>query len=459
MPQMKRKYKKKSSPVANVNKDTTTREGENLPSVSNICKRNASKDKKNELNCTKRVRHNIVESNNDHETDHSDSQGSSESRSKRKSSATRSSVVRATFVEDDQTVTMEVPGDEELFPDDVSDKEDKDGPLDLKEDSINNNASTSVQKVQGRSVRSRSKSPAHTLNVSISEEQQEAIIGTAVSRTEQMIQRSGLLEVADLLKQHFGSPSGNVGAGKESFNDGNQNTHNSQRDLQQGNSQSSQSEVTIYHNAVEDRTGERHFSSSSDEGAMNVSNETMDADVNLNGPNQVESIIEKFIAENRIQYRRRTDDKGEKSRSPMRQMSLVEEDPDPQPSTSRDMDRVDRLICDAENNRARILQTPGNVEAGLNIIQNAVYSAIVDESYMVVAAHVDQLMKDKICKGEYVDFAELIPKDRVFIEDDGRMQLVVKNGQTYWTSVQDTTAINSFHRWEVAFRVFSDIYS
>ena len=38
------------------------------------------------------------------------------------------------------------------------------------------------------------------------------------------------------------------------------------------------------------------------------------------------------------------------------------------------------------------------------------------------------------------------------------MELIVKNGKTFWTLVTETVSINSYFKWEQAFRTFSDIY-
>ena len=78
---------------------------------------------------------------------------------------------------------------------------------------------------------------------------------------------------------------------------------------------------------------------------------------------------------------------------------------------------------------------------------------------MSVAAHVDESTKEKIKIGQYVDFARLVPKDRVLAEDNNCVQLVMKGGGTYFVlASESTTLINSVSRWDQAFRVFSDIY-
>ena len=68
-------------------------------------------------------------------------------------------------------------------------------------------------------------------------------------------------------------------------------------------------------------------------------------------------------------------------------------------------------------------------------------------------------LKNKIGEGQYVDFAKLIPKDRVMMEDDNRVQLVMKGGGTFFVPANESsTVISNLHRWDQAFRVFSDVY-
>ena len=84
---------------------------------------------------------------------------------------------------------------------------------------------------------------------------------------------------------------------------------------------------------------------------------------------------------------------------------------------------------------------------------------MVDEHFLLVAAHLDETTRKKIINSEYVDFSKLLQRDRVLEDEDGHMQMLVHNGQTYFVPVQDTLAINSYGRWEQAFRVFSDVYT
>ena len=89
-------------------------------------------------------------------------------------------------------------------------------------------------------------------------------------------------------------------------------------------------------------------------------------------------------------------------------------------------------------------------------VENAV---LIDQDYLLVGNHVDESTQEKIVKGEYVDFGKLLPKDKILAEEDGRMELIFKNGKSYWTPVSQTVIINNFAKWEQAFRIFCDIYT
>ena len=104
------------------------------------------------------------------------------------------------------------------------------------------------------------------------------------------------------------------------------------------------------------------------------------------------------------------------------------------------------MIQQAEAAKARMFTATGNNHAH-NFNSQLTSSPLVDEGYIVVSAHLDKQMMTKIKAGEYVDFGKLIPKDRV-IDDDGRMELCVRNGWTFWMSVTNSVSINNFAKWE-----------
>ena len=49
----------------------------------------------------------------------------------------------------------------------------------------------------------------------------------------------------------------------------------------------------------------------------------------------------------------------------------------------------------------------------------------MDQDYLVVGNHIDEVTQEKIRSGQYIDFSKLIPKDRILTEDEGRMELVI----------------------------------
>ena len=83
----------------------------------------------------------------------------------------------------------------------------------------------------------------------------------------------------------------------------------------------------------------------------------------------------------------------------------------------------------------------------------------MDEKYALVGNHVEMSLKRKIQEGDYVNFARLIPRDKVIAQQDERIELVNVNGKPSFRPVSDTEFINNFGKWEQAFRMFSMIYT
>ena len=131
--------------------------------------------------------------------------------------------------------------------------------------------------------------------------------------------------------------------------------------------------------------------------------------------------------------------------------------------------RALEAIQEAESAKARIYEISGKERGAQcelddpviqSLNQGFTHSMMVDEGFMFVASHIDPVLKNKIEKGEYVRFSKLIARDRVEVEEEVRMEMVNKDGKPVWVpaSEKDLTTVNSFNRWEQAFRVFSDIY-
>ena len=113
---------------------------------------------------------------------------------------------------------------------------------------------------------------------------------------------------------------------------------------------------------------------------------------------------------------------------------------------------ADRAVIDAECFKATVAPPKGN------------YQDDNDDDFFHVTCHVDPGMIQKIEKGEFVDLEKLIPKERFGYaayrhSDENRMELVNRQGMTYFVPVSDREKITGIKRWDQAFRVYAAIYS
>ena len=104
-------------------------------------------------------------------------------------------------------------------------------------------------------------------------------------------------------------------------------------------------------------------------------------------------------------------------------------------------DRVRDMIQQAEAAKARMFANTGKQLPPFVTSP----TAIVDEGYIVVGAHLEDNMINKIKNGEYVNFGKLLPKDRI-TEEDGKMDMFIKNGRAFWMPVNNAVAINNFSK-------------
>ena len=227
----------------------------------------------------------------------------------------------------------------------------------------------------------------------------------------------------------------------------------------------SQSEETIYKRAV----WSVRDSSSTDEGPADTSDEC---------PNTSDDLVDQLINTSIVDRRRErlvSYDRGGRddytpvkdcrsrgshhySRENSRERSRTCEcsgtrDRTPLPPTPQQ--RAEAMIREAETAKMQILTTSGKID----LSRDFVHSVMVDESFSVVAGHVDETTYGKIIKGQYVDFSKLIPKDKLHYDEEEVLQLVRRNGLTFYQPVKEGTSVTNFNRWEQAFRVFSNIYT
>ena len=120
-------------------------------------------------------------------------------------------------------------------------------------------------------------------------------------------------------------------------------------------------------------------------------------------------------------------------------------------------DRADQIILEAEQYKAMVDQPTGNTEniQSLNVNQGP---GISDDEFFHLTCHIDMNIRSKIEKGGFVELEKLLPRDRND-RTEGKLELVNRDGQTYFAPSQRDSRITNIRRWEQAFRIYAAIYS
>ena len=111
-----------------------------------------------------------------------------------------------------------------------------------------------------------------------------------------------------------------------------------------------------------------------------------------------------------------------------------------------------KLVRDAELNRANMFEVPGK--------DNKNITSVIDEDYQMIDAHIDNSLRAKILNFEFIDFSQLIAKNRATRDDEGqRLEIVNRNGLSYLSPISDreNVTISTYNRWEQVFRVYSNV--
>ena len=130
------------------------------------------------------------------------------------------------------------------------------------------------------------------------------------------------------------------------------------------------------------------------------------------------------------------------------------------PSNPKDPEeQANEVIKNAERAKERMFEVPGR-QPLLNsgVVTGSVAS--MDEDYQMIDAHVEESFKLKIVNWEYIDFSKLLSRGRTIREDEHQcLEIINKNGLSYLSPVSDrqNVQINSYAKWEQAFRVYSNI--
>ena len=109
------------------------------------------------------------------------------------------------------------------------------------------------------------------------------------------------------------------------------------------------------------------------------------------------------------------------------------------------------LIKDAEGRRGTMYEVSGKV-GRFNTSQ-------IDEDYQMLDTHVDEAMRKKIQRFEFIELGRLLPRNRGSDDDHQRLEIINRNGMSYLSPVSDreTNNIHSYAKWEQAFRIYTNI--
>ena len=132
-------------------------------------------------------------------------------------------------------------------------------------------------------------------------------------------------------------------------------------------------------------------------------------------------------------------------------------------------DRANKLIIEAEKFKASVNTPSGNNQFELNSVVNNTDATVnagnlgttldQDDQFFHVTCHIDENLRLKIQKGDYVELDKLLPKQKGDNSRDSKLDLVFKDGHSFFVPAVPNNRINSVRRWEQAFRVYAAIYS
>lgn len=134
-------------------------------------------------------------------------------------------------------------------------------------------------------------------------------------------------------------------------------------------------------------------------------------------------------------------------------------------------DDADRMIREAEKDKARMVKPVGECVSSsvrtrevINVIDTIprdVNTDRCDELVHHVSAHVDDNMRTKIQRGEFVELEKLLPKDH-FKENGQKVKVTNCEGETYYIPQggdPHQQGIFGYKKWAKCFRIYAEIYA
>ena len=84
---------------------------------------------------------------------------------------------------------------------------------------------------------------------------------------------------------------------------------------------------------------------------------------------------------------------------------------------------------------------------------------VSDDDFFHLTCHIEPALIHKIEQGEFIELERLLPKDKFQKGDENHLEWIQKDGGTFLVPANNKdNKINSFRKWEQAFRAYATIY-
>ena len=137
-----------------------------------------------------------------------------------------------------------------------------------------------------------------------------------------------------------------------------------------------------------------------------------------------------------------------------RQLNFEEEKEKPERPDMKQ--KAQERILQAEKFRAEVQAPKGKDSPIIIYVENE------DDKFLHVTCHLEETIKCKIKRGEYVELDKLLPKSNMcgYGEEQNKMGIFHKDGETYFAPAADKKSkIWNIHTWDKAFRVYISVYT
>ena len=123
---------------------------------------------------------------------------------------------------------------------------------------------------------------------------------------------------------------------------------------------------------------------------------------------------------------------------------------------------ADETVLQAERFKAAIHTNQGKDTTEASIIdrlRQLRYQDSEDDEFFHITCHIEAQIRAKIEKGEFVELEKLLQKNPTLEKpNEKRMQLVNRDGMSFFVPTNDREKIDGIRKWEQAFRIYTTIY-